>query len=257
MTPWVALARLAIDPFDEAANVWVFRWLPTLRTRIPTNDREDIQASVYLKLRDDAAVIVMRIAARNPWLIEAGLDDLEAVVSRDETTEERCRADRKVGAYCIAMLKNKYRDELRRRNKPLPPAKPTPPPDPFADETLELLAKVVRNLGSRTESTTTRDAVRRDVEQVYGLAAGEVEMDQLVEAELGRPPADQAERGNIRARLYKRHERARTALLVEVDVMLEAGVLDEESAQDLRRFIDGTLRRRQIAKRADVSTVNS
>ena len=219
--------------------------------RIPRADGEDVAQEVLCKFLDQAVHIAARMRARTPELFD--LDPEGA------TTEQRTLGNRIVAGYLQVMLANYWLDHFASDEtdslEALPP-KAQPFLEPRDPRDIELAQRVLDRCRDRARDDLTRepDRVQFDVtyDQLVGLALGAVSMETLLEEEaegdasLAGLPPKQA-RARLQARLYKRHERVRRALLDAADALVAERALSTEEAGIARATVEQLLLRRQIS----------
>lgn len=200
--PFVALEEVAtaVPGGGRALMDWLLAH-PEIR-RVPTSVREDATQSVACKLLSRAASIGQSVRHANP----GGAPEI---------------LDEKLTAYVGAMVRNKAKDLLRNRAwRPLAEADLVLIVD--LDHRLEL-RDALNALQLGTERVAARSPEAGEVvDQLVGLATGHVTMDDLVCRELGGE-GDERARARARDRIYKRHRRARVAIVGALGAMRDEG----------------------------------
>lgn len=253
--PFLALVALAKDPSGHAPGLPAFvrRLLNGdvytrfgTPVRVPEHDRDDVAQDVLCKLVDQAPQIVARLAASNPTVFgvppEQGLASGDPLVTR----------------YVQVMLAHRWIDAYKRRKAgsidDLAPDE-VPRVEMHAMPPLDLARRAMERARQDAHAAFRHetDAVQFDstYAQLLDLALGMITMEALLDAEragdpeLAELPAKKA-RERVQARLYKRHERVRTALLGAAERIGEAGPLAREEAEMVRSIVKQLLTRRQI-----------
>jgi hypothetical protein len=219
------------------------------RFRLPESDADDVAQSVLTtwlsvpeKLRD--AVLghpEIARALRAPG--NEGAPDARAAAEG---------ADAIVKRYVRVMLGNCLAGAKRRCEKPsrsdddsghrLPTDGPAQAPTD-----VRRVFELVMNAAVRGLDDTARRGLERDAGEILELAEGRLTMAALVAAETSRGPSEPRKR--VADRLYKRHQRAREALLLAVDVLEKGRRISGLEADDARAFVQGLLNRSQKRSR--------
>ena len=126
----------------------------------------------------------------------------------------------------------------------------TAAPEPVGPELLEALEQV------HARALTMRDAQHRDAldqawTQIRRLHTEPVTLAELVIAEEGLDPTDEAVIRMARQRAHKAHQRCREAMQAALDWLVRTRRMDPESGEDLRNAISG-LKRCQPRSHPDV-----
>jgi hypothetical protein len=239
--PFEALVALAAR--GDASHVRALREL----ARSVSRD-EDEQQALALKLWAGAvcaSTLVRRLATHSPAL-EGAIERAARLEALPDVT--RAEGDRQLRAYAIATLRNLRRDSRRRASARLETLE-----EPLAIERAAAVSPVepssLAQLWHMVMNEITRDApeVVSALEQVVELAAGQVDMATLIEAELDDCAPEQRHdvdaRRRARDRLHKRHSRARASIAEAVARLARDGTIGTEEASDLDRLLARLCRR--------------
>lgn len=227
--PLAALEAVAVG--GPAQGQALIQWLvthPAVR-RLSRRIRDDVVQSVGLTLLQRGAGILDRLRASNPGLRAGPL------------------GDQKLSAYVGTMLRNRALDHHRLEltstlevgNLAI---------EPTQELTLEL-REVLDALSLATEQAiaqvgaSRRGGLCEDLRQLRALALGEVSMEALVAQRLARDPASRSWT-QARDLLYKRHRRARAALIRALWALHDEGALCRITAQRAEAAVGRLLRQR-------------
>ncbi|MEQ1565280.1 MAG: hypothetical protein ABMA64_06550 [Myxococcota bacterium] len=192
--------------------------LPVFRT-VPNRIRDDVVQTVALTLLTQPAAIWGRLVATDPTLHPCP------------------EADRVFRAYVGSMVRNCVRDLLRRESRSeamqLELAAPRQP------ELRVEIGETLRALEAATDTALRASAPRgRDsLSQLHSLARGEIDLKDLV-ARIAGDGADEASRRRARDTVYKRHQRARTALVSALRHLAAQGRVGKDVAARASEVVD-------------------
>jgi len=186
----------------------LMQWLLTHREipRVPASVRDDATQAVACKLLGRARAIRSSVHRANPGLGPEALDQ-------------------KFTAYVGAMLRNQARDLLRARGRS---CQGRGEGDRTSLVDLESRVELHRTLGivelAAQRVIDGRGGVATSVRELLLLLGGQVSMEDLVCIELGSDrPSDTQRWARARDRVYKRHRRARSAMVRALAQMADEG----------------------------------
>ncbi len=219
----------AVSQGDTSQGGRLIRWLwahPGV-ARLPPEVRDDVVQSVGLSLLE-----------RSAWLLERLWED-PAQGNRHRDPDQR------LASYVGTMLRNRAWDQLRvadRHHAEIIEIGIAPLPEIRLD-----LARIAEALEAARMWVARRSSPLRvqTLEQMWRLARGDTSLEQLIDAENGSPGSrGGADWERARDRLYKRHGRARGALLRALEVLQAEGRLCETSARQAAVAVETWLRQR-------------
>ena len=224
ISAWMCLSRVARDGPEAGAPLirwlWSRRWSRALRPEL----REDVLQAIGLTLLQRARAIVAALRARTP---ELGPGE---------------RADRIVTAYVRQMVHHRAVDALRG------PAYVSlddvelaerPALEPYLD--LQVAVALVERAWKRARDASPR--MRGSLRELRALALAETTMNEVVAAHA--PSARGGAWIRMRDRLYKRHYRAREAVVGQLRSMQSTGEASAERVENAIRWMEAVVLRRQ------------
>lgn len=200
-----------------------------------------------------AATPLVRWLTRHPWRLPSDRtlaeDILHDVAVRLIETASRLvprlqqpahQADRRLVGYVQRMIRNAWLDHCRRRPwVPLEPRHMVGRHDPGLGIDLRTTCATVDAAIERVRRR--RPTLGEPIDQLTALARGDITMGGLVDRT--RRPDEVAT--VVRDRLYKRHTRARGAVVDELDALTEEGRIGPDLQWASTRFVHEWFRRRR------------